>query len=200
MEKVIDNGLKVDFHIHSIASKHKESDDCVDLSTIDNIDVLIEKLNDRKVNMFSISDHDNFDFELYKRLKEEESKGSIKKVFPAVEFSVTYEKKVLHIITIFDDEDETKIEKIQSEIFDIKKNQPLYDDVKLKSFSENRYLNILKNIGVNVVMIAHQKETLSSKETRTHDVKDLGDEKFNELVFLDYFESFEFKRKKNENI
>ena len=198
MEKVIDNGLKVDFHIHSIASKHKESDDCVDLSTIDNIDVLIEKLNDRKVNMFSISDHDNFDFELYKRLKEEESKGSIKKVFPAVEFSVTYEKKVLHIITIFDDEDETKIEKIQSEIFDIKKNQPLYDDVKLKSFSENRYLNILKNIGVNVVMIAHQKETLSSKETRTHDVKDLGDEKFNELVFLDYFESFEFKRKKNE--
>lgn len=198
MEKVIDNGLKVDFHIHSIASKHKESDDCVDLSTIDNINVLIEKLNDRKVNMFSISDHDNFDFELYKRLKEEESKGSIKKVFPAVEFSVTYEKKVLHIITIFDDEDETKIEKIQSEIFDIKKNQPLYDDVKLKSFSENRYLNILKNIGVNVVMIAHQKETLSSKETRTHDVKDLGDEKFNELVFLDYFESFEFKRKKNE--
>lgn len=198
MEKVIDNGLKVDFHIHSIASKHKESDDCVDLSTIDNVDVLIEKLNDRKVNMFSISDHDNFDFELYKRLKEEEFKGSIKKVFPAVEFSVTYEKKVLHIITIFDDENETKIEKIQSEIFDIKKNQPLYDDVKLKSFSENRYLNILKNIGVNVVMIAHQKETLSSKETRTHDVKDLGDEKFNELVFLDYFESFEFKRKKNE--
>ena len=198
MEKVIDNGIKVDFHIHSIASKHKESDDCVDLSTIDNIDVLIKKLNDRKVNMFSISDHDNFDFHLYKRLKEEESKGSIKKVFPAVEFSVTYEKKVLHVITIFDDEDETKIEKIQSEIFDVKKNQPLYDDVKLKSFSENRYLNILKNIGANVVMIAHQKETLSSKETRTHDVKDLGDEKFNELVFLDYFESFEFKRKKNE--
>lgn len=198
MEKVIDNGIKVDFHIHSIASKHKESDDCVDLSTIDNIDVLIKKLNDRKVNMFSISDHDNFDFDLYKRLKEEESKGSIKKVFPAVEFSVTYEKKVLHVITIFDDEDETKIEKIQSEIFDVKKNQPLYDDVNLKSFSENRYLNILKNIGANVVMIAHQKETLSSKETRTHDVKDLGDEKFNELVFLDYFESFEFKRKKNE--
>ena len=198
MEKVIDNGIKVDFHIHSIASKHKESDDCVDLSTIDNIDVLIKKLNDRKVNMFSISDHDNFDFHLYKRLKEEESKGSIKKVFPAVEFSVTYEKKVLHVITIFDDEDETKIEKIQSEIFDVKKNQPLYDDVKLKSFSENRYLNILKNIGANVVMIAHQKETLSSKETRTHDVKDLDDEKFNELVFLDYFESFEFKRKKNE--
>ena len=47
-------------------------------------------------------------------------------------------------------------------------------------------------------MIAHQKETLSSKETRSHDVMSLGKEKFDELVFLDYFESFEFKRKRNE--
>lgn len=198
MEKIIDSGNKVDFHIHSIASKHKESDDCVDLSTIENVDILIKNLNDRKVNMCAISDHDNFDFYLYKRLKEEESKGSIKKVFPAVEFSVTYDKKVLHIITIFDDEDEEKIKKIQSEVFDINNNKPLYDDIKLNSFSESKYLNIIKNIGANIVMIAHQKETLSSKETRTHDVKDLGNEKFDELVFLDYFESFEFKSKKNE--
>ena len=47
-------------------------------------------------------------------------------------------------------------------------------------------------------MIAHQKETLSSKKTRSNDVMSLGKEKFNELVFLDYFESFEFKNKRNE--
>lgn len=198
IEKIIETGNKVDFHIHSIASKHKESDDCVDLSTIDNIDLLIDKLNQRKINMCSISDHDNFDFDIYKRLKQEENKGSIKKVFPAVEFSVTYDKKVLHIITIFDDKDEGKIKKIQNEIFDTKNNKPFYDDVELNSFSENKYLNILKNIDLNVVMIAHQKETLSSKETRNHDVMTLGKEKFDELVFLDYFESFEFKRKRNE--
>ena len=198
IEKVIETGNKVDFHIHSIASKHKESDDCVDLSTIDNIDLLIDKLNQREINMCSISDHDNFDFNIYNRLKQEENKGSIKKVFPAVEFSVTYEKKVLHIITIFDDKDEEKIKKIQNEIFDTKNNKPFYDDVELNSFSENKYLNILKNIDLNVVMIAHQKETLSSKETRNHDVMSLGKEKFDELVFLDYFESFEFKRKRNE--
>ena len=198
IEKIIKTGNKVDFHIHSIASKHKESDDCVDLSTIDNIDLLIDKLNQREINMCSISDHDNFDFNIYNRLKQEENKGSIKKVFPAVEFSVTYEKKVLHIITIFDDKDEEKIKKIQNEIFDTKNNKPFYDDVELNSFSENKYLNILKNIDLNVVMIAHQKETLSSKETRNHDVMSLGKEKFDELVFLDYFESFEFKRKRNE--
>lgn len=198
IEKIIETGNKVDFHIHSIASKHKESDDCVDLSTIDNIELLIEKLNQREINMCSISDHDNFDFNIYNRLKQEENKGSIKKVFPAVEFSVTYEKKVLHVITIFDDKDEEKIKKIQNEIFDTKNNKPFYDDVELNSFSENKYLNILKNIDLNVVMIAHQKETLSSKETRNHDVMSLGKEKFDELVFLDYFESFEFKRKRNE--
>lgn len=198
IEKIIETGNKVDFHIHSIASKHKESNDCVDLSTLDNIDLLIKKLNERKINMCSISDHDNFDFNIYKRLKQEENKGSIKKVFPAVEFSVTYERKVLHIITIFEDKDEEKIKKIQNEIFDTKNNKPFYDDVELNSFSESKYLNILKNIDLNVVMIAHQKETLSSKETRNHDVMSLGKEKFNELVFLDYFESFEFKRKRNE--
>lgn len=198
IEKIIETGNKVDFHIHSIASKHKESDDCVDLSTIDNIDLLIDKLNQREINMCSISDHDNFDFNIYNRLKQEENKGSIKKVFPAVEFSVTYDKKVLHVITIFDDKDEEKIKKIQNEIFDIKNNKPFYDDIELNSFSENKYLNILKNIDLNVVMIAHQKETLSSKETRSHDVMSLGKEKFDELVFLDYFESFEFKRKRNE--
>lgn len=198
IEKIIETGNKVDFHIHSIASKHKESDDCVDLSTIDNIDLLIDKLNQREINMCSISDHDNFDFNIYNRLKQEENKGSIKKVFPAVEFSVTYDKKVLHVITIFDDKDEEKIKKIQNEIFDKKNNKPFYDDIELNSFSENKYLNILKNIDLNVVMIAHQKETLSSKETRNHDVMSLGEEKFDELVFLDYFESFEFKRKRNE--
>lgn len=198
IEKIIKTGNKVDFHIHSIASKHKESDDCVNLSTLDNIDLLIKKLNQREINMCSISDHDNFDFDIYNRLKKEENKGSIKKVFPAVEFSVTYEKKVLHIITIFEDKDEEKIKKIQNEIFDTKNNKPFYDDVELNSFSESKYLNILKNIDLNVVMIAHQKETLSSKETRNHDVMSLGKEKFNELVFLDYFESFEFKRKRNE--
>lgn len=197
-EKIVETGNKVDFHIHSIASKHKESDDCVDFSTLDNIDLLIKKLNERKINMCSISDHDNFNFDIYKRLKEEENKGCIKKVFPAVEFSVTYDKKVLHIITIFEDTNEEKVRKIQNEIFDVQNNKPFYDDVELKSFSESKYLNILKNIDLNVVMIAHQKETLSSSGTRAHDVMCLGEEKFNELVFLDYFESFEFKRKRNE--
>ncbi len=193
---IVENGVKVDFHIHSIASKHKEETGKVDNSTIDKLDILIENLNDRQINMCSISDHDNFDINIYKALKKQENKGFIKKVLPAVEFSVKYDSKVIHIITIFEDNDDNKLENIKKLIFDSKKNIPLYDQEM--SFSEEKFLEILKKIDLNVVMIAHQKESLTSKKTRNNDVMSLGKEKFNELVFIDYFESFEFKNKRNE--
>ena len=43
MNKIVTTGMKCDFHIHSIASKHRENSDIVDNSTIDNIDTLIKK-------------------------------------------------------------------------------------------------------------------------------------------------------------
>ena len=193
---IVENGVKVDFHIHSVASKHKEESGKVDNSTIENLNVLIQKLNDRKINMCSISDHDNFDIDIYKKLKEQENIDTIKKVLPAIEFSVKYDSKILHIITIFEDNDEEKLKKIQSLIFNVKTNKPLYD--QKEAFSEEKFLEIIKEIDLNVIMIAHQKETLSSKKTISNDVMYLGKQKFNELVFLDYFESFEFKNKRNE--
>ena len=36
--------MKFDLHIHSFASKYKESNGIVDKSTIDNVDVLLNKL------------------------------------------------------------------------------------------------------------------------------------------------------------
>lgn len=193
---IVKKGVKVDFHIHSIASKHKEDDNKVNNSVIEKLDILIQKLNDREINMCSIADHDNFDINIYRKLKEQENKGSIQKVLPAIEFSVKYDLKTIHIITIFDDSDEMKLENIQNIIFDINKNKPLYD--KEEAFSEEKFLEILKEIDLNVVMIAHQKESLTSKKTRKHDVMSLGIKKFNDLVFMDYFESFEFKNKRNE--
>lgn len=193
---IVESGVKVDFHIHSVASKHKEKTGKVDSSTIENLNILIQKLNDRKINMCSISDHDNFDIDIYKKLKEQENIGTIKRVLPAVEFSVKYDSKILHIITIFEDNDEEKLKKIQNLIFDVKTNKPFYD--QKEAFSEGKFLEIIKEIDLNVIMIAHQKETLSSKRIRNNDVMSLGKEKFDELVFLDYFESFEFKNKRNE--
>lgn len=195
--KIVKEGIKVDFHIHSVGSKYKDHTKVKDL-TIDKIETLINKLNENTINMCAITDHDNFEYNIYKKLKDEEGKGSIKKVLPGVEFSVVFENKVIHIIVIFDDSDEDKIKKIQKILFG-EKDKPDYDDIEKQAFTEKKFLAIMKEINLSNIMIAHQKGTLSSnKKPKNNDVLSLGEDKLEELVFVDYFDSFEFKNSKNE--
>ena len=196
-DKIVKEAIKVDFHIHSIGSKFKDHAKVKDL-TIDNIDTLIGKLNEYNINMCAITDHDNFEYEIYKRLKEEEGKGSIKKVLPGVEFSVAFENKVLHIIVVFDDSEEDKVKSIQKILFG-DSDKPQYDDIEKNAYTEKKFLEIIKEINLSNIMIAHQKGTLSSTgKPKKNDVLSLGEEKLEELVFVDYFDSFEFKSSKNE--
>lgn len=197
MDKIVKNALKVDFHIHSYASYHKDHNDVKD-SKIENLPTLISKLNENCVNMLAITDHDNFDYELYSKLKSEESnnENSIKKVLPGIEFSVTIQEQVLHIVAIFDDSEDDKVKKIQSYLYDCATNKPLYN--YNDSFSEEKFIEILRNIDIDVILIAHQKESLGSKKQRKHDANSLGCEELEKLVFIDYFEAYEFKNKRNE--
>lgn len=94
MEKVVKTGLKFDLHIHSVVSAHKDGIK-VKNNTLENIGVLIERLNDNKVNLCSITDHDNFSYEMYRGLKAAESMdNSILRVLPGVEFSQSLSVKV----------------------------------------------------------------------------------------------------------
>lgn len=196
MKKIVDLPVKIDFHIHSYASNHKDKDK-VSNGTIENLDILIKKLIENKLNMVSITDHDNFDYNLYIELKKQEKLANcIKKVLPGVEFSVQIDGKIIHIITIFDDCNNEKLSNIQELIYNSKINKPYYDCDN--SFSESKFLEILKNIELNTILIAHQKNSLSSSTKRKNDINTLGLEKLEELVFIDYFEAFEFKERKNE--
>ena len=196
-ERIVKDGIKVDFHIHSIGSKYKDHLKVKNL-TIENIGILIKKLNENNINMCAITDHDNFEFDIYKRLKDEEKKGCIQKVLPGVEFSVVFEDKVIHIIVVFDDTQEEKLKDIQKILFN-GKNSPDYDDTDKQAYTEKRFLEIIKKIDLSNIMIAHQKGTLSSeKKLRKNDFLSLGKEKLEELVFVDYFDSFEFKDRRNE--
>ena len=103
MQKIVKEGLKVDFHIHSFASSFKDGKK-VSNNTIENIPTLVSKLIENNVNMVAITDHDNFDYALYKELKKEElNNNCIKKIIPGVEFSVKIDNSVVHIIALFDD-------------------------------------------------------------------------------------------------
>lgn len=198
MNKVVENAVKVDLHIHSAFSSHKDGD-IVKHNTLENLYILVDKLNEYKINVCSITDHDLFNFDLYKKLKDEEGNGSIQKVLPGVEFSVEYEKNgmtaVIHVVTLFNDTDIDKVKNIEN-VINGEGYKPVYD---LKdSFSEKRYLEILKEIDLDTVMIAHQKNTLSSKRPRKNDANSLGKEKFTEFLFTEYFEAYEFRNKDYE--
>lgn len=198
--KVVESGYKIDLHIHSVCSRTKDKGK-VAFNTIDNVGVLAEKLNDNGVQMCAITDHDAFEFNMYKALKayESDEQCSVVKVFPGVEFTVEFigEKgpTVLHVITVFNDEDETKVAKIATCLVDDKGN-PAYD--KTGAFSEEKFLSILRGIDLDTVLIVHQKSSLTTSHPYKNDAKTVGEEKFQEFVYTDYFEAFEFKNRKNE--
>lgn len=114
MEQIVTKGIRIDLHIHSVFSKDKDGKK-VQNNTLENLPILIKGLLDNNVEMCAITDHDTFNYELYKELKKQEiEENCITKVLPGIDFSVEFiEGKVIHIVTIFDDKDDDKIKKIQ---------------------------------------------------------------------------------------
>ena len=85
MNKIVLNPIKIDLHIHSKKSSFKDKD-IVKNSDINNISILTNALISNGVNLCSITDHDSFDYQLYSKLKEQETiDNCIKKVLPGVE-------------------------------------------------------------------------------------------------------------------
>lgn len=163
---MLNRNIKVDLHIHSKTSEYKEADGYVDESNIENIDVLLSKLQENNINLISITDHNSFDYALYKKIKELINKEPYKDInnnLPGVEFDVKLEensKVACHIICIFDDSNEDSICRLQSKIEEVKKLEDKEDYYTLNEFE-----TILYNIGVSVLLIAHQKSDLDIKNS-----------------------------------
>lgn len=196
--KIVESGYKMDLHIHSIYSKLKDAGK-VSFNTLDNLEMLISKLNENLVQLCAITDHDCFNYEIYSKLRLEEGQGSIVKVFPGIEFSVEFQgdegESIIHVIAIFDDANNDKIIDIQDKLLN-EKGQVDYD--RNQAFSEVKFIEILRAIDLDTILIAHQKNSLGSKNTRKRDVNTVGEHRFEEFVYTDYFEAFEFKNRRNE--
>lgn len=195
MEQIVKTGLKLDLHIHSKASSAKDGAK-VNNNTLENIPLLIDKLSKNNVNICAITDHDSFSYDMYSGLKSaEEQDNPIRKVLPGVEFSVCFSEgqneSVIHVVTIFSDEDDNKIKDIETILG---QNRPQYKS----TYKEEEFLALLRKIDINTILIAHQKNTLTSQKLRKNDANTLGNNKFLEFVYTDYFEAFEFKNRRNE--
>lgn len=198
--KIVDSGFKIDLHIHSVCSKGKDGQK-VSYNTIEHVPELINKLTENKVQICAITDHDAFGHDMYLTLKKYENceNCSIIKVLPGIEFSVEFsaqsEKKVVHVIAIFDDSNQEKVASIASKLCD-ETGEIDYD--RHMAFSEEKFLSILKAIDLDTILIAHQKNTLTSSKTRNNDANSVGKQKFSEFIYTDYFEAYEFKNRNNE--
>lgn len=189
--------IKVDFHIHSAASSNKDGALVKD-GTVRNINTLFQKLEDNQVNMAAITDHDCFDFEVYDALRRKtDGAKHLQSVLPGVEFTVCFATtdgdKPVHVVTIFDDTKPELVERIGRAI---ESHRAHYD--KNGSFSEDQYWNIIRDIGLDIVTIAHQKNSPTSATRKPNDANSVGDDLFNEFLFLDYFEAYEYRNRRNE--
>jgi len=191
--------IKFDLHIHSIASKYKESAGIVDASTAENAKVLLGKLNESGVGLFSITDHNRFYPELYERLDELIAGGE----FPAVhglvagvEFDVQMDPMMAkcHIITIF--EAKNKHENYQK-IYDVIEAQKLEN--KDAAYSKKDYEDILREIGLDAILIACQRNSLERHEGHHNSLSESTREP-EELLMTGYINALEFQRPNVEGI
>ncbi len=201
MERLVVKSLKADLHIHSIFSKYKDKLELIKDGTEENLNQLVEKLNKYEVNIAAITDHDYFSYSLYKKFQTFEGYGTLVKVLPGVEFSVGIkndknEIKCIHIITIFDDSSEEKLKKI-GEVLSVSNDKINYNNDDKMYFSEERFISILNEIGLNVILIAHQKNSVTSKKNNDNDLMSLGEVTFNEFLKSEVFDALEFKSMKS---
>ena len=201
MERIVTKPSRIDLHIHSAASVvtkdkgKKELSDC----DKDHVNVLLRGLEAHGINMCAITDHDCFDKDLYFALKEREGDGCLNKVLPGIEFSVSIRadgKKptVVHIVAIFDDRHPDLIDGIAEAVCDENGN-PRYDDLNNGAFTEDGFAKVLRDIGLNAVLIGHEK---SAGQEAKRDVSSLGANCASEVILTEFVDAVEIRNKRRE--
>ena len=179
-------------HIHSNFSEYKENSGYVNDSNLQNIEILLQKLNENNINMFAITDHNRFSYDLYLDIKNKISENLFKNVFknlPGVEFDVQIEedKPSCHIIAIFDDKDETKVKRIE-DVINTKLIQKKDDFYTREDFEK-----ILKEIGLNVILIAHQHKHFDNQEGGPKSLSNSVDDIYN-FIKTGYINALEYQK------
>jgi len=201
MENVLNTVIKFDFHIHSKASEYKENVHIVGQSTKENLGVLLSKLNEYNIALFSITDHNRFDPELYIEVSKILAQGNhsypnVKAVLAGVEFDVIVDEGMdkCHIIAIFDaNNEEGKFRKIEVGL-----QTNLLTDPQ-GAYIKKDFENILKAIGLNTILIASQRKDIHNQNGNHNS---LSDSVINveEIIRVGYINALEFQKPKVEGI
>ena len=191
--------IKLDLHIHSKASAYKESSGIVDASTVENAETLMEKLQNNKVGLFSVTDHNRFWPELYKRLDELINTGNypdVKGLLAGVEFDVQMDPEMgkCHIISIFNTHNNPdNYEKIKNCI------EAHLLTKKDEAYSKEDFESLLQSIGLEVILIACQRNSLEEHHGKHRSLSESTMDS-EELLMSGYINALEFQRPNVEGI
>ena len=156
--------INFDLHIHSYASKYKERIGIVDDSIVENAEVLMSKLQESQVGLFSVTDHNRFWFELYIRLDQlvaSREYPAVQGLVAGVEFDVRIDPLMgkCHIITIFDAKNKPEnYNKIHASI------DAHRIDSRDVAYSKQAFEDLLREIGLDVLLIACQRNSLDGHD------------------------------------
>jgi len=193
--------IKIDLHIHSAASKYKESPGIVDNSTKENLPTLLSKLNEHEVSLFSITDHNRFDSNLYKEIfrilsDKNNPYTNVKTVLAGIEFDVILDEVMdkCHIIAIFDTKNDVKnFDRIENAL------EPflIYDIGG--AYQKNKFEEVLKSIGLDVILIASQTKDINNRDGKHNAISDSVKD-VNEIIKVGYISALEYQKPKVEGI
>jgi predicted ATPase len=193
--------IKFDLHIHSICSSYKETTNIVDESTSANVDVLLSKLEENQVVLFSITDHNRFNVDLYKTIdhvlnNSDKKYRYVKSALSGVEFDVRIDESMdnCHIITIFDSKNQVEnYTKIEAEIEkNILKSKEDY-------YTKEAFEQLLYNIGLNTILIACQRKDINNHSGYHNSLSDSSND-VEEFVRIGYIDALEYQKPKVEGI
>lgn len=201
---MINYNIKIDLHIHSIASAYKEDNEIVKNSTKDNIHILIDRLLEKGINLFSFTDHNRFDNELFEYTKKylemnntlEGTKVSDKiNILPGVEFDVLFEDGMVpcHVITIFNGKTSEELKKINTSI------KEDFLESKDDYYNLERFEKILKKIGLSVILIVCQRKSFDNHNGKHTSLSDSTNAPL-EILKYGYINALEYKSIANEGI
>jgi len=195
------NLIKFDLHIHSIASEYKENSDIVKQSTIENIDILLKKLDENEIALFSITDHNRFNDSLYLAIDEKLNNSTnqfknVKTILSGVEFDVQIEDgmKKCHIITIFDSKNKPEnYQRIREAI-----SKKLLTD-KEGFYKKKEFEELLYDIGLNTILIACQRKDIHNHSGKHSSLSDSSTH-VEEIISIGYINALEYQKPKVEGI
>lgn len=198
MERIAKNPVKLDLHIHSCYSQNKDGVKVIN-NTIENLPILYTKLADEFINMIAITDHNEFNYELYHQINSDikdksVNTGSLAKCLPGIEFDVELRGEKIHVISIFDDKNQIKLKKIPTIL-----EENNFDNDMKNAYTDFKLKEILTKIDLSVVLIAHQKSDVRAN-MHNDNLSRIGQEEFDNLISVDYFDAVEFRSGKVEGM